>query len=78
VQTPFGKGTVKESGNVYIIDIDAKVGALVRSGPMVGRIVEVGEGETGTITIDYSHPFGGESLDCDITLEGIGTGTKSE
>lgn len=71
VETPFGTGRVGESGESYLIEIDARVGALVRSGPLVGRIVEVGEGPTGMITIDYSHPFGGEVLVCEMSLEGF-------
>jgi hypothetical protein len=39
---------------------------------MVGRIVDVGEGERGMITLDYSHPFGGEVLDCELTLVDFG------
>lgn len=72
VETPFGKGKVTDSGNQYLIEIDARVGTLVRTGGMVGRIVEVGEGEQGLITIDYAHPFGGEVLDCELTLVDFG------
>ena len=68
VETPFGRGKVVDAGKQYLIEIDARVGALVRSGGMVGRIVDVGEGERGMITLDYSHPFGGEVLDCELTL----------
>jgi FKBP-type peptidyl-prolyl cis-trans isomerase 2 len=68
VETPFGRGKVVDSGKHYLVEIDARVGTLVRSGGMVGRIVEVGEGERGMITLDYSHPFGGEVLDCELTL----------
>ncbi len=71
VETPFGTAKVVESGDSYLLEIDARVGTLVRSGPIVGRIVEVGEGPTGMITIDYSHPFGGEVLVCDVSLEEI-------
>jgi FKBP-type peptidyl-prolyl cis-trans isomerase 2 len=65
VETPIGRGTVRDAGKVWEIDIDAKVGYLVRSGPMVGRIASV---EQRTVTIDYGHPFGGQVLNCDVQL----------
>jgi FKBP-type peptidyl-prolyl cis-trans isomerase 2 len=63
VETPLGMGTVRDAGNRWEIAIDAKVGGLVRSGNMVGRIVAV---EERIINIDYGHPFGGEVLNCDV------------
>lgn len=68
VKTPFGKGIVKEDEKQYLVEIQAQVGSLVRSGPLVGRIVEV---TNNMITIDYSHPFGGETLECEVSLEAI-------
>ncbi|NWF56532.1 MAG: FKBP-type peptidyl-prolyl cis-trans isomerase [Syntrophaceae bacterium] len=64
--TPFGKGTVKELPERYEIVIHALPGSLVRTGALVGRIVNVDESE---ITIDYGHPFGRESLRCDVVIE---------
>jgi FKBP-type peptidyl-prolyl cis-trans isomerase 2 len=66
VATPFGEGTVNELPDRYEIVIDARQGALVRSGGYVGRITAV---DDKTITIDYSHPFGEESLLCDVLVE---------
>jgi FKBP-type peptidyl-prolyl cis-trans isomerase 2 len=63
VETPLGMGTVRDGGKFWEIAIDAKVGGLVRSGNMVGRIVAV---EERIINIDYGHPFGGEVLKCDV------------
>ena len=40
IDTPFGKGTVKENENNYEIIIDAPVGRLVRTRGLVGRISE--------------------------------------
>lgn len=65
VPTPFGTGTVRETADNYQIVIDAKKGALVRLGNQVGRISEVG---AETFSADFSHPFGGEKLFCDLTL----------
>ena len=42
---------------------DAEEGALVRSGSLVGRVIEVTEKE---IILDYGKPFGGERLLCDV------------
>jgi len=66
VQTPFGRGTVRDAGDQWEIVIDAAVGRIVRSGPLAGRISEVNER---FFTIDYGYPFGGESLRCDVTAE---------
>lgn len=68
VETPFGPGRIKESEKAYEIEIDAKAGELVRSGPFVGRIEAV---DDKSITIDYRHPFGGEALSCEVTVEKI-------
>jgi len=65
VSTPFGKGTIKSAEYQYEIHIDARPGSLVRSGPMVGKIIKV---DDRLITLDYSNPFGGEELACDVTV----------
>ncbi len=66
VDTPFGKGTIRENGQNYEIVIDASVGKLVRSAGLVGRISEVQEK---SMVVDYGHPFGGETLTCDVKVE---------
>jgi FKBP-type peptidyl-prolyl cis-trans isomerase 2 len=66
VATPFGEGTVKELPDKYEIAIDAHPGATVRSGAYVGRILSV---DDRFIAIDYSNPFGGEALLCDVLVE---------
>lgn len=66
--TPFGPGHVRETEKAYEIVIDARKGALVRTGPLVGRIVDVDET---SITIDYRHPFGYETVVCDVTIDKI-------
>jgi FKBP-type peptidyl-prolyl cis-trans isomerase 2 len=40
----------------------------VRSGGMIGRIVQVTDR---MITIDYSHPFGYETLKCEVKVEDV-------
>ncbi|MEA1946816.1 MAG: thioredoxin family protein [Thermodesulfobacteriota bacterium] len=65
---PFGPVTVQDKGDHYVIEIDAQKGHLVRVGPAVGRISEV---NTNTFRIDYSHPFGGETLMCDVKVTAI-------
>jgi len=66
VATPFGEGAIKEYEDRYEIVIDARAGSLTRTGGIVGHIVRVDER---FITIDYSHPFGGETLFCDVLVE---------
>lgn len=66
VPTPFGEGIVTEYPDRFEIVINAQPGTLVRSGGIVGRIINVDER---FITIDYGHPFGGETLSCDILVE---------
>ena len=68
VKTPLGQGELRETDKNYEIVIDAKKGDLVRTGAMVGRIVEVGER---MITIDYSHPLGYEELKCEVKARNI-------
>ncbi|MCK4528397.1 FKBP-type peptidyl-prolyl cis-trans isomerase [candidate division WOR-3 bacterium] len=68
--TFFGKETARDMGDHFEIVIDAREGHLVRSGPLVGKIIDVDER---LFTLDYGHPFGGEALVCDITVESAQT-----
>lgn len=68
IDTIFGKGTIRDRGDRYEVEIDARQGALIRLGKLVGRIVEVNDE---LITTDFGHPFGGESLVCDVQVEAI-------
>jgi FKBP-type peptidyl-prolyl cis-trans isomerase 2 len=68
VDTPFGKGEIRDKGGHYEIEIDAREGNWVRLGNLVGRISKV-DGKL--ITTDFGHPFGGEVLACDVEVEGI-------
>lgn len=74
VDTPFGRGVIREKQDRYEIVIDANVGTLVRSGPIVGRIVGVDER---LITIDYGDPFGDEALVCDVMVESVAPASGS-
>lgn len=73
VDTPFGKGTIRERPDRYEIVIDAHPGSLVRSGGMVGRITAVTDRG---ITVDYGHPLGGETLLCDVVVESVKPGNQ--
>jgi len=66
IQTPFGPGKVTEAPTDLKITIDARVGSLARTGPLVGRVAAV---DDNSITLDYGHPFGGEELNCDVVVE---------
>ncbi len=68
LDTPFGKGEVRETEKHYQVFIDAEVGRLVRTGGMAGRIVNVDEN---TITIDYSHPLAYEVVKCEVLVESV-------
>jgi len=68
IDTPFGAGTVVENESGFEVVIDAQVGRIVRTGPLVGRIVKV---DHETIVTDYRHPFGGEELECVFTVVDI-------
>jgi FKBP-type peptidyl-prolyl cis-trans isomerase 2 len=68
VETPFGKGTIRENGNQFEIVIDAVKGRLVRTGPVVGCISDV---QDRMFTIDYGHPLGGQPLACEVRTESI-------
>jgi FKBP-type peptidyl-prolyl cis-trans isomerase 2 len=68
VKTPLGQGEIRDGEKQYEIVIDAKKGDLVRSGGMIGRIVQVTDR---MITIDYSHPFGYEALKCEVRAQSI-------
>ena len=65
VDTPFGRARLKDVGDHFEMELDAREGTLVRSGPYVGLITEVSEHR---IIVDYSHPFGGEVLACDVMV----------
>lgn len=68
VKTPFGMERIHEESDGYKMNIDARVGTLVRLGPFIGRIVSVTDK---MITIDNRHPFGYEALSCNVTIDGI-------
>ena len=68
VEGPFGIITVKDMGDHFVTDIDARKGAIVRVGPAVGKIVDV---NNKNFQIDYAHPFGGETLQCDVKVVAI-------
>lgn len=65
IETPFGQGRIREEGDNYKVDIDAREGTLVRTGSKIGRITKV---DDKVITLDYRHPFGYEELVCDVTV----------
>ncbi len=64
----FGTGTIVDAGDHYEVPIVAKEGTVVRNGPLVGRIIKV---DNKLATIDFSDPFGGETLDCSVTVNSV-------
>jgi FKBP-type peptidyl-prolyl cis-trans isomerase 2 len=67
---PFGPVSMREFDDHYEFDIAAEKGRLVRTGPMVGQIIEVDKNLM-SMTIDYGHPFAGEKLNCDVTVVSV-------
>jgi len=77
LETPFGPGLIREDETHYYVDIDARKNALVRTGGLIGRIVDV---DDKFITVDFGNTFAGETLFCDVEVEKIADTkpTKSE
>ena len=69
INTPLGKGTVYDRGDNYEAVIDIKKGQLIRSGVIVGRVVDVRDD---AFTLDYANPFGGEKFKCEVVANKIG------
>lgn len=67
-ETPFGPGHIREDADNYLLEIDARKGALVRAANMVGRITSVDDNR---ITADFGNAFGGETLLCEVTVDKI-------
>lgn len=62
MNTPMGKAIIYEDGDNIKTIFDFNPGDILRSGPIVGRVIKV----TDTmVTFDYAHPFGGEVLSCE-------------
>jgi FKBP-type peptidyl-prolyl cis-trans isomerase 2 len=68
---PFGMATVTEKEDRYEAAIHAVKGNLVRSGPLVGRVIEA---DADSIKLDYGHPFGDETLKCGVKVESVQPG----
>jgi FKBP-type peptidyl-prolyl cis-trans isomerase 2 len=68
VATPFGRGVIRDAGDSFEIAIGPRPGTMIRTGPLVGRITDV---DDTTFTIDYGHPFGGETLTCDVEVGSV-------
>ncbi len=66
VKTIFGPARIIDKGRFYTIDIEPKVGTVVRSGPLAGRIVKVTDKY---FLLDYGNPFGFETLNCRVRIE---------
>jgi FKBP-type peptidyl-prolyl cis-trans isomerase 2 len=68
VKLPYGMGIIKEKDDHYEIDVQAVVGTLVRIGGLAGRISQVDEQ---SMTLDFGHPLGGETLKCEVRAETV-------
>ena len=68
IDGPYGPISVTDRGDHYSVEVDVRDGNLVRVGPAVGRISTVNDKN---FLIDYSHPFGGQTLSCDVSITAI-------
>lgn len=69
----YGEAVVRDRGDHYDLEIDARVGNLVRIGPYIGRISEL---DDRIFTVDFAHPFGGRELACEVTARQAGPDGK--
>lgn len=71
--TPFGPVTLRETETHYELLLSVENNRLIRTGGMAGRIVDVTED---SFKVDYGHPFGGERLICDVTVDEVKSGVQ--
>lgn len=69
VDHTYGRAIIRDYPDHYDVVTEAKVGQIVRTLDLVGRIIAVTDT---TLTLDYGDPFGGEELTCDVCVRGIG------
>ena len=70
---PWGKAHDKDNGDTVLITYENEIGALVKTGPVLGRVIEVNEDK---IVIDYGHPFAGYALSCKVKILSLEQGAK--
>jgi FKBP-type peptidyl-prolyl cis-trans isomerase 2 len=66
IMTDFGPASILDKGDSLELVYDARPGTLVRAGWMVGRIAASTEE---MMTLDFRHPFGGETLACKVKVD---------
>jgi FKBP-type peptidyl-prolyl cis-trans isomerase 2 len=72
MESMWGPAVIRDAGEDFfeVQLTELYVGRLVRLGPLVGRVSEVGDK---MFTTDFGHPFGGETLRCDIEVASVGS-----
>ena len=65
-QSIFGSGEIVDAGSHFEIIMDVKEGQLVRDRERLGVISSV---DGRYFIVDYGHPFGGQSLSCDVNIQ---------
>lgn len=68
IETPWGTGILHATDDELKLELNPRVGRLVRTGPYVGRIISV---EDKVYTLDFGFPFGNEMIICDISVISI-------
>jgi FKBP-type peptidyl-prolyl cis-trans isomerase 2 len=66
ILTSFGEAIVKETEKEYEISYLTKTGQLIRVGDMVGVVSNENDS---MFKVDFRHPFGGNSLDCQVVVD---------
>jgi len=65
VETAFGPATIRETPEQFQVVLHPRLGSLVRTGYIVGRVSKVDEQN---FTVDYANPLGGETLSCEVKV----------
>lgn len=71
--TEYGEGGIVDKQDHFEIKLDVAQGQLIRNQDFIGRVVSVDQRH---FRLDFGHPFGGETLQCE--LEVLDKPTKGE
>ena len=75
MKSEYGEATSSGDDETVWFKFESEVGRLVRTGNLVGQVVEINEKN---IIADFSHPFGGRALECNVEIVNPGQVRTSE
>ena len=64
--SPFGPGIITQTTDAFEVKTDAKVGTIIRSGGMIGKITGIDET---SFVVDYGHSSGFTPLTCEVVFK---------